>query len=289
MTTPKRDTKCSSIPSSRSTPTDQQTYETRTLDMKTTQASTRESAQVCFFGKRLRCEPPTAPRVCARSAGRASARQRKRTAAAALAALGVALGAFAQGSVALDNSLSSGRLCVATTFPYAPGDAHEPYGGPYGLAVYELNSATFDPNQVNNRLFQGPGELGVVGFTLVATFAGLDNTTTPGIINLGELDMPQVNPKGSTVALGLVAWGSSESFDQYFGAGGGGLPFLGPLGGVVFINQTADYTALPKPNPPALSGWSDDLVMYQEIPEPSALLLAALGAAALFPLRRRES
>lgn len=106
------------------------------------------------------------------------------------------------------------------------------------------------------------------------------NSSTPGIIRLGELDMPLVAPYGATVVIALAMWdNAATSFDRQV------LP--GTTGVLAFVNPTADYTAVPTPVPPGLSGWTSDLVIAA-IPEPSTFALAAVGAAAWLLVRRRS-
>ena len=44
---------------------------------------------------------------------------------------------------------------------------------------------------------------------LQATFADQNNSSTPGIIRLGEVDMPDVTPKGANVVIALAMWNSA--------------------------------------------------------------------------------
>ena len=117
-----------------------------------------------------------------------------------------------------------------------------------------------------------------------ATFADQNNSSTPGIIRLGELDMPDVAPYGATVVIALAMWDTAAT--SFYNATYNQVP-PEPSGVLAFVNPTADYTAVPTPVPPALSGWTSDLVLAA-IPEPSALALAGLGAAAWLLLRRRS-
>jgi hypothetical protein len=190
-----------------------------------------------------------------------------------LAAFGAAAGAFAQGSVNLDNSQSTGRLVLI--------DPGNDYGGIYGIEDWELNASAV-PRGINGAGTAGAAyaELAASGFKLVATYADQNNNSTPGVVQLGQLKMPQVTPAGANVVLALVAWDSAAStFDSAEAEGTA-------IGGILaFVNPTANYTAIPTPASPGLSGWTSDLILA--VPEPSCLALAAVGGAVLLVFRRR--
>jgi hypothetical protein len=122
------------------------------------------------------------------------------------------------------------------------------------------------------------------GFRKEATFASQDAIF--GTIGLGKLDMPNVAPAGASVVIGLAVWDTAAptfSVNAW-------LDGKVAAGVIAFVNPTADYTAFPTPAPPALSGWTSDLVMTVElIPEPSAFALAGVGAAVWLLLRRRRN
>lgn len=189
-----------------------------------------------------------------------------------LAVFGLAAGAFAQGSVEIDNSIINPGVAI-----YTPGNY---YTGTFGLDVYELNTTTL-PSNINpyngvNPLL-GYNNMIADGYSLQASFVS-QTMSSPGTFALGELKMPGVSPAGATVALALVAWDD-----------GGNSPLTAPnMGVITFLNPTANYTLLPPPTPPLLSGWgtlNQDLVMGT--PEPSSFALASLGVAA-FMLNRRK-
>jgi len=200
----------------------------------------------------------------------------KKIAAISLAVLGLSVGAFAQGSINLDDSTISPGVALDTAGNY--------YTGTYGIQVYVLNTTTL-PGNVNS--FDGVSSSTAYanmladGYTLQASFTG-KTMSNPGVFSLGEVDMAGVSPAGSSVSIALVAWtGSGTSF-----------PTSAPgKGGVIsFVNPTADYTAVPKPTPPFLTGWNSqgqDLIMTT-VPEPTTFALAGLGAAALMVFRRRK-
>jgi len=199
--------------------------------------------------------------------------------------MGPAVGARAQGSVDLDNSQSTG---------FAGVNGPKAYSGVYGVEVWELNANVVPPgiNQVNIFNIVDPTgfleSLEILGFRKEATFAD-QVMLFPGRIRLGELDMPAVAPAGASVVIALAMWDTaaptfSDASVAFFNG-------KAAVGGLAFVNPTADYTAFPKPGPPALSGWTSPLVMgtYLEAPEPSTFALAGVGAAVWLSLRRHRN
>jgi PEP-CTERM motif len=191
-----------------------------------------------------------------------------------LSSLVLALGAFGQGSVIINNFASIGGITIDTAGNW--------YSGTFGMEVWMLNGTNV-PSNINS--FNGV-EGGIVsayvnlaadGFRLEATYSGRTiSSIESGNINLGQLNMPDVSPANSQVVLALVAWNNnagsfSAMLSSYTGAPRTGM--------VPFVNPT--FTA-PQP-PVALEGWTQDLLMA--IPEPSTFALAGLGSAAWLCLR----
>jgi hypothetical protein len=203
----------------------------------------------------------------------------KKLALIGLAAFGLAAGAFAQGTVVIDNGNPGfPGLDLSTVGNF--------YSGAYGLQVYILNNggATV-PGNINN--FNGNNSplafanMLAAGYTLEHTY--VNQTITPanaGTISLGTLTLNDVSPAGANTTIALVAWqGSGATFNS------------APNGGVItFANPTGNPNSAPPGTPANLTGWKalgTDLVMTP-VPEPSILALAGLGAAALMGIRRRK-
>jgi hypothetical protein len=199
-------------------------------------------------------------------------------AAAGLAAIGPALGLRAQGSIELDNSQSTGRVAIDQ-----PGNY---YGGVYGVEVWELNANALPPGLNGTPGLSGYLNMLTNGFVHVATFADQNNSSTPGIIRLGEVDMPNAVPAGANVVIALAIWDNAATSYLVWAGKAGPLDRFGFL---AFMNPTADYTAFPTPAPPALSGWTSDLLLVELIPEPSPFALAGVGVAAWLLVRRRRN
>lgn len=205
-----------------------------------------------------------------------------------VATIGLAAGAFAQGSIAVDNSANSEGLSIGAA-TQASGQGNF-FSGNYTMQVWYLNGAlpanvTSDGN-LNTVGLTAYNNLTADGFTLGGTFANQTIlAANAGSFSLGELDMPGAS--ASTI-IALVAWtsgpnGNTATVSQtYAGSAFGGV--------FAFANPTANYTANPAPTPSALTGWDgpNDLVMVSNVPEPTTMALAGLGGLSLFLARRKK-
>jgi flagellin-like hook-associated protein FlgL len=197
----------------------------------------------------------------------------KRLALAGIVTLAFALGAFAQGSVYVDNS-------VGINYGVAIDTEGNYYSGTYGMEVWELSGATSVPVGINLAPGGGSGQLAyddlmADGFKKEATFT--NQTMNVGTITIGGVDMPDVTPPGSTVVLALAAWDTSDPSWAAMLNNATWNPH-GPTesaacGVVAFLNPTANPGISPAPEPAPLTGWNneDDLVMTavaRQLPSP---------------------
>lgn len=201
----------------------------------------------------------------------------KKVVLTSLAVLGLAVGAFGQGAVQIDNNQAAGYLNL--------GAAH--YDGVFGVELWYKNSSAATDTAINSLNGQNASSayalLSANGFTLATHInPGAPGTTAVGgvVSGLGQVNIPGINraANGGSALLAIAFW-----------TGPGANSFLGGVNGGVlsFNNPTADYTAVPPPAAPGLDSWPVDLIMTP-VPEPGTFALAGLGAAALLIFRRRK-
>ncbi|HXP60891.1 MAG TPA: hypothetical protein VN829_10395 [Dongiaceae bacterium] len=205
----------------------------------------------------------------------------KRLALTGIASLAFAVGACGQSLIALDNTANYNG--VFEQFNNSGYSSPHYYAGTFGMEVWELNAAA-PPNLNSNGgyPYSTYWTMEHDGFNHEATFAN-QQMTVPGTFTLGEVLLPDVAPKGSSVVLALAVW--TGSWPNWLAADTSLSPTTQD-GVLAFENPTtAPATSGPPPVPAALTGWTDrvgDLVLVPIItPEPGALPLAGLGAATL--------
>jgi hypothetical protein len=199
---------------------------------------------------------------------------------AGLATVALALGAMAQGTIYLDDSVVNKGVALNTAGNYYQG-------GAYTLQVWILNTNNPAPSNINGQSAQTAySNMTGDGFANQGTFTGTMTSGTPGTFKFGNQTLAGVNPAGGNVYLALVAWtGSASSWaNAVSGSAQGGL--------IDFIQATATGTA-PVPNMAA--GWNalnQDLIMTQltpvPTPEPATIAFAALGLGGFLVARRRK-
>jgi len=195
-----------------------------------------------------------------------------------LATVGLALGAFAQGSIILDNSQASYGVANG-----APGSY---YTGAYGLELWVDNAAAV-PSGINGAANTAAYGVLQSQFKLEGTYAGTMTSANPGVFQFGAVTMADVTPHASSAVIGLAAWtGTAASGTAAMASG------TANIGVVAFLDSTiADPSPLTGPpgTPADLSGaWTTGDLVMMPVPEPTTLALAGLGAAALLIFRRRK-
>jgi len=208
-------------------------------------------------------------------------------------AVAFAVGAFAQGTVTLDNSANTSLSTSAT------GNGLVWIGANVGSAVL-LGSPT-DPNiaassaitgnpedDINVQLLGGSsaGSLSVIATWLISdTTAWGDNIYAQGN-QYGDILDPLGNTYsvphvavGTTATLEVLAW--AGTYTSYAAAVGN--TYVGSTG--VFSNPTGGAGAPPGP-PAGLSGMP--ALVLTPVPEPTTFAMIGLGLASMLAVRRRK-
>lgn len=174
-----------------------------------------------------------------------------------IAAAGLGVSAFAQGTVILENSLGSGN--VSQVNPTIAAMA----AGSYQVALLWFNGSSYQ-------------QIGAV----YQSAAG--NNDGPGYFNGETVTVPTFSATGT-----FIVEGWTGNFASYAAATAGN----GWVGQTPSFVNSEGNPATPTP-PVGLSGqsgsgWNGNLVLVP-VPEPSTIALGGLGAAALLLFRRRK-
>jgi len=203
-----------------------------------------------------------------------------------IATLAVALGAYAQGLINLNNA--------TTSFGVTTG-GNNFYSGAFGMEVWELTpiptgaSLTTALGNINSAANATAAytALGAEGFKNEGEFNGTMSvgsfTGNPSF----QLSDPAI-AAGSSVVLGLAVWNSSAT------SWAAAAATAGTLGGAIaFVNPTVAPSTPPPIGADINAGWTtagQNLAMtaITSVPEPGTLALAGLGVAAMLIFRRRK-
>jgi len=175
-----------------------------------------------------------------------------------IAATGLAAGAFAQGTVILENDLGTGYVTLTSA------SGTKAAAGAYQVALLWYNGTSFV-------------QTGAIYQTATA------NQDGPGFFNGETVTIPTYTPTGT---FEVEAW--YGNFSSYAAA----TSYKGLTAS--FVNHEGEPSASVVPQPIngngslGAGGWNGNLVLVQVVPEPSTIALGGLGAAALLLFRRRK-
>jgi hypothetical protein len=201
------------------------------------------------------------------------------------ATIGLSVGAFAQGSLLLDDSVINPGVSVGVTSPSATTTA-DWYTGSISLDVYYLagtDTSDIDAinafNGVQNSSAAVLSLLAADQFTLETT---ADETVSGGVFKGGTVSLPNIptSATGTFVILGFTgaAPGTAEAYAD----------------AIAFANSTGgNPAATPIPGTAAtLAGWNtlnqNMALTLSSVPEPGTMALSALGGLSLFFFRRKK-
>ena len=201
----------------------------------------------------------------------------RKTIVTIIAASGLALGTFAQGTIGLDNQNAGG---------YVEDNSGGNYSGPLTVEVWVLPNAALDGTISHDLASANAAYAAVTGAsTFGAADASVTDTTvsgSDGVFNLGTVALSHV-PVGTSAELAFLiyngtAWGQ-----------------LGKLQGIVVFNNPTGGSGTPASLPAELTGWDAAPLLDANlqlalvpVPEPATFALAGLGCAAMLIFRRRK-
>ena len=201
----------------------------------------------------------------------------RKTIVTIIAASGLALGTFAQGTIDLSNQASGG-------FVLQTGGVN--YGGPLTIEVWVLPNGSMDGTISGDLASANTMHSAVLGASTFgapdATVSGSTLSGGDGIFNLGPVALPHV-ALGANASMAWVMFSGSQ-----WGQAGG-------LEGVVIFNNPTGGNGSPAALPAEPTGWdaaplndANLQLSVVPVPEPATFALAGLGAAAMLIFRRRK-
>jgi hypothetical protein len=203
----------------------------------------------------------------------------KRTTITIIAASGLAMGAFAQGTLFLQNDIAGGWVN-----DYWGGH----YSGPLTVQVWVLPNASLNGTISSDLASAESMHAAVLAASPYGapdvSVSGNTSSWTNGVFSFGQVALPHV-ALGASCNLALVMFTGSAW----------GIPGYPNEEGVIIFNNPTGGDGVPPSLPAALTGWdaaplnSADLRLgVVTIPEPGTLALAGLGAAGMLIFRRRS-
>jgi hypothetical protein len=202
------------------------------------------------------------------------------------AMMGVACGAFAQGTVLFDSDFKGEADINSAGHPvFAIGSGSNPGGAIWNVAL--LFNATPGGGLLQSSLTEIADYRPNVANTSTGDGAGFFQDTA------GGKEVVITTPSGSVSGtFEVVSWlGSATTWAAAFAPGNNTTYATQGANLVEFTAKMADPTTIPPGIPASINSganqWSGNLILTP-VPEPSTIALGGLGAAALLLFRRRK-